>query len=573
MHELSASDVEHLSASAPGQAGDSKRLLSFIPILKRVEGLASLLGVLLVLGIVHALSYQASEPFFNNDETRHVMTGVYFRDFLHDLAFTHPRDYTIKYYLQYPALGLLMWPPFFYFVEGAFMSIFGTSFIAAKLLVGIYTATACVYLFFLVCRTHDASRAAVAVSVFGLAPLVFQLSSHVMLEMPTLAMSLAAIFHFVRYLDHERRRDLVLAGLFAALTALTRYDAVYLLPLFLILLAVRGRIRSIFRRDVLAVAALAAIVVLPFYALTTAGIGWFHFKNATEPVYPGQMAVVALERLYFYPSCLPEQLGWFALVPALVGFVTSLAAARRKQAQVYFVIVIACYLTFTPMAEILSRHTVYWIPAFAFFAADGIALIARWLRAPKLYVPLAVLVMSGMTWNVLTRPQFFVRGYREAARHVASNTQTSPFSLFLGNLNGNFIYQIRRHDPDRRLWVLRADKLLYTSLVHQQFGYKQFVETDEEILSTIFKYDPEFIVMEETHAPYALPIENRVREVIKNNPQRFQLEKNINVESNHPEYRGMQLKVFRNIFRNADPERHLDIEILMLRRSIQTDVP
>jgi hypothetical protein len=67
--------------------------------------------------------------------------------------------------------------------------------------------------------------------------------------------------------------------------------------------------------------------------------------------------------------------------------------------------------------------------------------------------------------------------------------------------------------------------------------------------------------------------ENDVRTAIANHPERFSLEKVVAVASNEPIYRGMKLKVFRNTLRNENPERRLDVEILMLRRSLQTDVP
>ncbi|HVF55351.1 MAG TPA: glycosyltransferase family 39 protein [Pyrinomonadaceae bacterium] len=542
-------------------------------MLKRSNRFLVLCGLLLLLAASHALNYPAGEPFFNNDETRHVMTGVYFRDLLHDLPIARPGDYTISYYLQYPALGLLVWPPCFYFVEGVFMSVFGTSFVAAKSLVAVYAAIACCYLFFLVCRTHDRRRASVAVLVFGLSPLVFQFSSYVMLEVPTLAAGLAATFYFLRYLDDERRRDIFLAALSAALAALTRFDAVYLLPFFLILLVARGRPGIIRRREVLLAGVVAALLVLPFYALTTAGIGWFHFKNVTEQVAPGQPDFFSLERIFFYPSSLPGQLGWLALLPAVVGCVGGLTTARRGQSLVYFAMIVACYVTFTPMAEIEPRHTIYWVPAFALFAAEGLALLVQALRAPKLYLPLAAAFLSGMAWQAVAAPQHSVRGYEEAARHVVAGTSSSPFCLFIGNLNGNFIYQVRRRDDARRLWVLRADKLLYSVLVNQEFGYKQFAASDEEILSKIYRYDPEFVVMQDAQTANTVPAENHVRAVINNHPERFRLEKIVPVETDDPAFRGMQLKVFRNILRNDNPERQLDIEVLMLRRSVQAVVP
>lgn len=542
-------------------------------MLKRAHNLPVLLGLLVVLGLTYGLGYAASEPFYNNDETRHVMTGVYFRDLLYDAPFDRLRDYTVSYYLQYPALGLLVWPPFFYVVEGLFMCVFGTSLAAAKALVALYAAASCAYLFLLVSRTHDARRAAVAVLFFGLSPLVFHLSHYVMLEVPTLAAGLAAIYHFTRFLDLGRRRDLWLAGLASALAALTRFDAVYLLAFFVVLLAARGRCGIVRRKDVWAAAAAAALLVLPFYALTTLGIGWFHLRNVAEPNTLNYPAFFSLERLFYYPSHLPEQLGLFALLPAAVGLFCACAAARRERAWPYLALVVATYVTFTPMAEVESRHAVYWVPAFALFAAEGVAAFARRFRTPKLYLPLSALLLAGVAWQALAAPRPFVRGYEEAARHVVSNPGTSPFCLFLGRLNGDFIYQVRRHDRERRLWVLRADKLLYSVLVNPGFGYKQFAEGDEDILATIFKYDPEFIVLEEAPPATQLPVETRLRAVVNGHPERFRLERDIAVETNDLAFAGTRLKVFKNLLRNDDPERRLSVEVLMLRRSVEADVP
>ncbi|MGA9994454.1 MAG: glycosyltransferase family 39 protein [Pyrinomonadaceae bacterium] len=532
-----------------------------------------LAGLLLFVGLVYGLSYPATEPFFNNDETRHVMTGVYFRDLLHDMPFGQLRAYTVNYYLQYPALGLLVWPPLFYITEGLLMSVFGTSLVVAKSLVAVYALVACAYLFFLVARTHDTTRAAIAVLVFALSPLIFQFSHYVMLELPTVAMGLAATFYFVRYMDEEQRRDLLLAGLFSVLTALTRFDAIYLLPLFVILLVARGRLGILKRKEVWIVAAVAILLVLPFYAMTTASMGWLHFKSVTEQVDAGQPAFFSLKRLFFYPSKLPQQLGWLALVPAVVGIVYSMKTSRRSQTLIYFAIIVSVFLTFTPVAETDSRHTIYWIPAFAFFAAEGIALLTAWLRQPKLYLPLAALLILGMTWHAFSKPLAHMRGYEEAAQYVVANSNTSPFCLFQGHLNGNFVYQVHRHDADRKLWVLRTDKLLFSVLVNAGVEYKQFTENDEEMLATIYKYDPEFILIEETQGAETIPAENHVREVINNHPERFRLEKTFPIESTDTGFFSGQIKVFRNIFRNTNPDRHLNLEILMLRRSLQTDVP
>ncbi len=549
---------------------------------RRRKHLPLVLLLLATLGVLYVAAAPASEPFFNNDETRHVMTGVYFRDALRDLPATHLRDYTTNYYLQYPALGLLVWPPFFYVVEGLAMSVGGTSLVVSKTLIALFAALGCVYLFRLVRRTHDAARAAVAVLVFGLAPLVFTLSHYVMLEVPTLALGLVATFYFIRYLDAPRRRALALAALAAALAALTRFDAIYLLPFFAALLFIKGRVNLLGRKEVLVAAASALVLVAPAYALSASGIGWMHFKFATETVSPDDPGFLSLQRLIFYPSRLPAQLGWFAFVPALIGLVAACGSARRRRAAwPYLALVAAVYMTFTPLGELESRHAIYWLPAFACFAADGLCFIAAKLRAPQVYLPLAGLVLVGLAWTTLAAPRPYVRGYAEAARSVADESNASPFCLFVGKLNGNFIYQLRRADPARKLWVLRADKILYSVLIVPGMEQRQYAANETEMLAAIYKYDPGFLILEQPQSlahtskdeGLGSDFEEQVRAVVRNHPERFKLEKEIAVESNHPDYTGMRLQLFRNVYRNEQPEHKLDLPILMLRQSLQTTVP
>lgn len=547
----------------------------------RSHAVLVIVGLAFAIGLAHALAYQPSEPFFYNDETRHVMTGVYFRDLLHDIPVSHLRDYTVRYYLQYPALGLLVWPPFFYFLEGLLMSLFGTSIVVSKTLVFLFAVMACGYLYLLARRSHGSLKATVATLIFGLSPLVFVYSHYVMLEVPTLALGLAATYHFIRYLDLMRRRDLLLAGLAAALAALTRFDAIYLLPLFVILIAIRKRWELLWRREVLAVAVLALLLVAPVYALIAREIGWFHMKQASEVLSINYPPFLSLKRLLFYPSYLREQFGLVALIPAMIGIAASLTAARRAAIRPYLAIIAATYLTFTPIGEMDSRHAIYWIPAFAIFAAEGISAVVGWLRTPRLYLPLTALVVAGVGWTSVGKAQTFVRGYEEAASYVVANSGSSSFCLFVGGLNGDFIYQIRRHDAGRRLWVLRDDKLFFSVLYNAQVDYRQHITSDQDILDTIFKYDPEFIVVEEGKDAMIVPEEERisaameqqVRSVVRSNPERFRLERIIQVEGNADVKRGTQLHIFHNIFRNQNPERHLEIDLLILRRAIEAQVP
>jgi 4-amino-4-deoxy-L-arabinose transferase-like glycosyltransferase len=118
------------------------------------------------------------EPFRNNDETRHVMTGVLVHDALRDFPefARDPKGYTVRYYLQYPALGILVWPPLFYVVEGVAMLAIGPTYLTARLVLTCFAILAAVYFYRLVLDRFGTKVASLATGLFVFSPLVFDLS-------------------------------------------------------------------------------------------------------------------------------------------------------------------------------------------------------------------------------------------------------------------------------------------------------------------------------------------------------------------------------------------------------------
>jgi Dolichyl-phosphate-mannose-protein mannosyltransferase len=532
--------------------------------------LAGVLGLLLA---AHVVTYAPSEPFYNNDESRHVMTGVFFRDLYRDLPLSHPRDYALEYYCQYPALGIIVWPPFFYAVEGLFMLVLGPSFLTARLAVGVFAVVACIYLFFLVRRTHPTFNAALATLLFGFAPLVFGFSRQVMLEVPTLACGLAALYHFLAYLDGGRRRDLALCALATALTALTRFDGVYLAPLFFLVLLMKRKLTVLGRAEAWVAILAAVLLVTPFYLLTLREYGASHLLAVREGTAPDSTGFLDPRNFPFYPGCVPGQVGWFTLIPALIGCVVSLSPARRGGAWPYFALLAATYLTFTPMAEVDPRHTIYWVPAWAFFAAAGITASAAWLRLPGLRWLLAAATVAGTAWLACSQPAPYVRGYAAAADFVVEHTTASPTCLFDSYLNGNFIYHVRLRDPARRLWVLRGDKVFYSVRSDPHAGLAEYAHTKEDVLALITKYDPEYLVVEEPQIYFHLSTPDLLLEVLHDDPDRFRPVSDAPIETNQPIYRGHRLVIYHNLVRNPDGPGQIEIDVLGMNRKVGTSLP
>ncbi len=89
--------------------------------------------LMLAVGLLLSRGITKGEPFYNNDETRHIMNGVFIRDLLVDRPLAHPLSYAYEYYAKYPAISIPHWPPLFYFVEALFFLTFGISVWASRL--------------------------------------------------------------------------------------------------------------------------------------------------------------------------------------------------------------------------------------------------------------------------------------------------------------------------------------------------------------------------------------------------------------------------------------------------------
>ncbi len=528
------------------------------------------IGVVALLALVHTLVDRPSEPCFNNDETRHVMTGVFFRDAFVDQPWDHPRDYAVRYYQQYPALGLLVWPPLFYVLEGLAMLAAGTSIVTAKALIACFAVLAAGYLFRMVLWTHDLFTATVTVLLFGFSPLGFDFSRQVMLEMPAVAWCLMALYYGARYVEEERRRDLVFATIGFILAALTRFDVLFLVPVFLILLIARRRLTLLRRKSVLAALLIAVVCLAPVYALTALEFGSVHVRSIRGGSTAETSTFLAPLNLYYYPARVNQQIGWFAIAPLLLGLFTGLWTMPHASFWPYAAVVGGVYVTFSPLGELESRHVIYWVPALALFAAAGLHLLAAWLRLAPLRFVLAGIVVGGAAGLACRQPASQLRGYEPLAAYIVANTHETPVVLFDGAFNGNFIYQMRRHDEERRLTILRGDKLLANAPTEDASG--SATGGAEAILATLFRFDPEFLIVEDPVSPDMPATSERLHDALATHPERFREETVFPIEGNLCWFPGKELRVYRSVLRNPvrdeDPGRGLGsmLKIGMPRR-------
>ncbi len=511
--------------------------------------------LLAALLVAHLLSARASEPFFNNDEIRHAMTGVFVRDAVLDLpaSAADPKGYAVAYYLQYPALGLLSWPPFFYLIEGVAMLAFGPSFLVGRLCVAAFAAMAVAYSYRFARLQLPHGPSLVAAALVGFSPYFFVLSQRVMLEVPTFALAVAAVVHFEKYLTDCRGRDAILACLLAALAMLTRFDAVFLAPYFALRLLGTRQFALLLNRPVLIGVALAAVLVGPYYLLTLREYGDGIGTAAGAGTRPDNAGLFSLERLAFYPSSLVYLVGWPF---ALVGFLALVVVIVRRPFPVgrTAALLAAVYLTFTPLADAEARHSIYWVPAWAVAVAwlVGAAFaFRRWLG-----VALAVVLALGTGYEVWRHHFRYVRGYEDAARWVLAHRETDRPILADGELSGSIVYHTRLHDPARRVTVLRGDKLLYAMFSDPTSAYTAFARTPADVLAILHDYDPEFVVVEDPAPAFrAAPVPGAelLARTLRENKHLYHPEKPIPLRTNYDRFEGVSLVVYRKLIRNPNP--------------------
>ena len=495
------------------------------------------------------------------------MTGVFFADLLHSLP-QNPKEFAIAYYLQYPALGIPLYPPLFYIFEGAGMAVLGPSMLVGKCLVLLFLLAACIFLFRIVRTTHGVTEACIAVLVFGLSPQVVLLSGQVMLDVPMVALSLGALFFFHRYLEGQRRWDLMLAAIMAALAALTRYSVAFLPMTLLLLMLFQGKWRLLGKREVVAAGIFALALVLPYYLLAANAIGWIHLRQAVGD----SSSATVWSRWADYVLAIPKQIGWVAAAAAVVGIAARVVHRSHRGALPYIALAVGTYLTFAPLAIHGQRFVISWVPALAVFAAEGVRQVAGWFRPrPPVYLAAAVLALA-TGYSALSTESPYLRGYEEAASYVLHGTKDSRPCLFDGGLNGNFIYQVRSHDPARRLQVLRGDRVLYSVLLQPEFGYTEQYKTNPEMLRVLNRLDPEYVVVENPPLmKFATPAGERLRGILRTEGDRFKLEKVIPIQTNQAEFKGSQLAIYRNLIRNPGADSLIEFSLPALRPSRHRD--
>jgi hypothetical protein len=472
------------------------------------------LGIALAVYLVLVLHNWRHGILSFSDESRHLMDGVFIRDFICDLpsSFVHPIKYVLDYYLHYPALSVFIYyPPFFAIVEGLLFLFFGINTLNAFLSVVLFGIICCVCLYFLLNEIVESDVATIAAILVFSNPLIVFWSKKIMLEMPSLSMLAVSLYFLAIYVKKDRYSDYLFAVLFGTLAFFTKQAVMFVFLIIGLVIIIKER-KNIFRLKILlpsAVFGLAALV----YMFIMFKYSKFFIQTATSVSYIAKAGFWAKisEAYLYYPKYVWASLPKIISVTAVLGgFACILHGYKKKDTSLYIIPlwVISFFIvnTFIITAK-GSRYSYYLIPATYILSVYGMAFLLRLFKNTKyrkigicmVFFPIFIINVKG---NFMVKdPEIksrnnYIRGYEEAAKYTVDNFEGKCI-LFDGWYDGNFIYYVRKHDEDRRIIVLRGSKLLVSFATFKWAWFKELISQKKDIIKIIKGYGVRYVVIEE----------------------------------------------------------------------------
>src|SRR5579864_180090 len=518
-----------------------------------------LLGSIALVCVVAARDIRIGEFDYNVDEAQHAVTGLFVADAFRDLPIRHPVQYAYRYYAQYPAVAILHWPPLFYIFEGLSFLVLGPSVVSARLTVLLFCVLLLYQWFRLVEEALDSYTAGICTAALGLLPMVLLFEKSVMLEIPSLALGVAAIRHWIGYLEQNQRKSLYLAALWLSAALLCKQTSVYLLVFCVLTLLVTGQWKRIISRDAILFTAIVAVLAGPFLTLML----FLQGRAVANDL--GSHRMGGWELITYYGQRLPRSFSPTLLVLALIGAALAFRWDAPRRTTIMGCWVLSGYLTFSWFGQREPRFAVYWFPPLVYFA---VGLITRIFRVGPMRVAmraaaaLLIVILAIPAWRY-QRP--YISGYKEAAARIVKGYD-SGIILFDGPVPGNFVFFVRALDPARRFVTLR--KVLYADDIRPGPGSEEFLHSKKEVSDALRQYGVRFAVVSQKLA-IRFDSQRILREQLRGDD--FSLLGRCPVTTNEPDWRGENLLLYEK--KNWVPPQGGTLRIRMLTLPHDIEIP
>lgn len=514
---------------------------------------------------------QIGDPSLHvGDSPHHRMDGVFILDFLREMPLTNIYEFTVSYYVQYPALAIGYRPPFFPFVEATFNGILGINIWSSRLAILAFVLVGFSAWFKLVRRVFDTRTAFWALLLLATTPFLVQYGWYTMAELPVLSMTMLTAYVFYRFTETERPSYLYATAILFSLTLWTKQTAVFLALWFVLYVGLKGDLWNYTkRRDVWIAIIITAMLVTPLAVITL----WLGDQNIAQSVGYGESA--GLERRFDLDNlkaCLFILSNKHLTIPALlVSFIgIGWAIWKRDGRGLYFgLLILTTYVFFTYLKVKTARYSIFWIPAFTLFGALPLNYLRQSRLLQRVGMTVLAVIICYQVNQVYARTPSYVTGYDKAARYVLNHSESSTV-LVDGLYEAIFVYFMRAFDPTGSMYVLRGHKTLSSGLFSSRQRLVEHANSSRDIQEVFDKYGIEYIVVDNVN----LASDSRVHQVLRNflKSDVFRLEKEIPAESNLNRPKELNLRIYKYL--NAKPRTadYIEIRLPAVGRTVRAPI-
>ncbi len=410
--------------------------------------------------------------WYQGDAPRHAANGLFWWDFLTSLP-VNPIEFALRYYARYPVINPASYPPVFYILEGAAFSVFGASpFVAKGLVLGFALFAALYMTVFL--RRWISEEAGWGGALLVLQPGVILWANAIMLNVPSMALGLAALYHTRRWLDDPASRHIYPAACFALLGVLTYYPSVIVLLVILSWVVAERRWIVLWNRRTLALAFLSALVLLP---LAYVAIKWA--PSHTAQVIPSLQWVLRPSWWTFYLWRLPNILSASLLGLAVLSIVVCVCDRHwRREVKLALVWAIVGYVALSYIGARESRYALLLIPPTVVLSVLVLFSLSRWVATRVGLNPswCFLATMAGLlSIHVSMAPSVrvpLIDGFQQVAAFFEKEAPNERI-FYDGRYDGLFSFYLRAGDQQFKRGVVLGGKLLYASAI---FSHRKLIE-------------------------------------------------------------------------------------------------
>jgi len=270
-----------------------------------------------VVFLAGALSLFATAPhhgeFWWSDAPRHALNGAFVKDMIAAMP-AHPSAWAMQYYVKYPALTILFYPPLFYLILAPFYALFGVSH-ATALAVELLYYFALSFGLYGLARRWVGPLTGIAVGLSAMAaPGIALWGRQVMLEVPSVAFAVWSAVLLEDHLASGRLSRLYLAAFLLLCATYTKITTIFLFPVFALVLIVAQGWQVLGKRQTWFAVAFVVLGLIPIVLLTLK-FGQANVQSVTG-IPDARVARDSIAGWIWYVRQMPWQLGWPLLASA-----------------------------------------------------------------------------------------------------------------------------------------------------------------------------------------------------------------------------------------------------------------